>query len=104
MDLLKYASLIWNLIPFGSIMFALPEPLIKFAVPDMVLTLAFVNVKSRKYLLSQRIVCMVAQSTRHTSPSFILRSIAHGFQIKIIKTIDNINNNVIDVIKKLYFI
>ena len=58
MDLLKYnASLIWNLVPFGSIMFALPEPSVKFVVPDMVLTLSFVNVKSRKYLLSQRIVC-----------------------------------------------
>ena len=61
MDLIEYnASLIWNLVPFDSIMFALLEPSIKFAVPDMVLTLAFVNVKSRKYLLSQRIVCVVA--------------------------------------------
>ena len=50
------ASLIWNLVPFGSIMFALPELSIKFVVPDMVHTLAFFNVKSRKYLLSQRIV------------------------------------------------
>ena len=41
----------------SNIMFALSEPLIKFVVPDMILTLAFVNVKSRKYLLSQRIVC-----------------------------------------------
>ena len=31
-------------------MFALLEPLIKFTVPDMVLTLAFVNVKSKKYI------------------------------------------------------
>ena len=61
MDLIEYnASLIWNLVPFGSIMFTLSEPSIKFVVPDMVLTLAFVNVKSRKYLLSQRIVCVVA--------------------------------------------
>ena len=53
MDLLEYnASLIWNLVPFGSIMFALLEPSIKFIVQDMVLTLAFVNVKSRKYLIS----------------------------------------------------
>ena len=57
MDLLEYnASLIWNLVPFGSIMFALLEPSIKFVVPNMVLTLAFVNVKYRKYLLSRRIV------------------------------------------------
>ena len=81
-------------------MFALPEPSIKFVVPDMVLTLVFVNVKSRKYLLSQRIVCVVAQSTRHTSPSLILRSITHGFQIKLINIKDNINNNVIYVITK----
>ena len=61
MDLLEYnASLIWNLVPFGSIMFALPEPSIKYFVPYMVLTLAFVNFKSRKYLFSQRIVCVVA--------------------------------------------
>ena len=60
MDLLEYnASLIWNLVPFGSIMFALPEPLIKFAVPDMVLILTFINVKSKTYLLSRRIVCVV---------------------------------------------
>ena len=41
----------------SNIMFALSEPLIKFVVPDMVLILAFVNVKSKKYFLSQRIVC-----------------------------------------------
>ena len=73
MDLPKYnASLMWNLVPFGSIMFALLEPSIMFTVLDMVLTLIFVNVKSRKYLLSQRILCVVAQLARHTSPSFIL--------------------------------
>ena len=80
MHLLEYnASLIWNLVPFGSIMFALSEPLIKFIVSDMILTLTFVNVNSEKYLLSRRIVCVVAQSTRHTSPSFIFRSTTHGF-------------------------
>ena len=53
MDFLEYnSSLIWNLVPFASIIFALPEPSIKFVVPDMVLTLAFVYVKSGKYLLS----------------------------------------------------
>ena len=53
MDVLEYnASLIWNLVPFGSIKFALPKSSIKFAIPDMVLILAFVNVKSRKYILS----------------------------------------------------
>ena len=105
MNLLKYnASLIWNLVPFSSITFALLEPSIKFAISDMVLTLTFVNFKSRMYFLSQRIVCVVAQSARHTSPSFILRSITDDFQIKLIKTIDNINNNVMDVITKLYFI
>ena len=58
MDLLEYnTSLIWNLVQFDSIMFALSEPSIKFAVPNMVLTLTFVNVKSINYLLSRRIVC-----------------------------------------------
>ena len=57
MDLLEYnASLIRNLVSFCSIMFALPEPSIKFTVPDVVLTLAFVNVKSKMYLLSRKIV------------------------------------------------
>ena len=74
-------------------MFAFLEPSIKFAIPNMVLTLAFVNDKSR-------IVCVVAQSLRNTSPSIILRSITHEFQIKLIKAIDNINNTVIDVITK----
>ena len=73
MDLLEYNALsIWNLVPFCSIMFAIPEPLIKLVVPDIVLKLAFVNVKSRKYHLSQN-NCVVAQSTRHTSPLFILK-------------------------------
>ena len=58
-------------------MFALLEPLIKFAVLDMVLTLKFVNVKSRKYILSRKIMHVVVQSARHTSHSFILRSITH---------------------------
>ena len=57
MDLLEYNTLlIWNLVPFGRIMFALLKPSIKFAVPYMVLTLTFVNIKSRKYLLSRKIV------------------------------------------------
>ena len=88
------------MVPFGRIMFTLSEPSIKFAIPDMVLTLAFVNIKYRNYLLSRRIVCVIAQSTRHASPSFNFRSITHGFQIKQIKTINNINNNVIEVITK----
>ena len=52
---------------FGNVMFFLPKPSTKFVVPDMVLTLGFINVNSREYLLSRRIVCMVAQSARHTS-------------------------------------
>ena len=74
LDLLEYiVSIIWNLVPFDSVMFVLLEPSTKFVVSDMVLTLAFINVNSRKYLLSRRIVCVVAQSMRHTSSSFILR-------------------------------
>ena len=61
LDLLEYkVSFIWNLVPFGSVMFALLEPSTKFVVLDMVLTLAFINVNSRKYLLSRRIVCVVS--------------------------------------------
>ena len=61
MDFLEYkASFIWNLVPFGSIMFALLESLTKFVVPNMILTLVFINVTSRKYLLSRKIVCVVA--------------------------------------------
>ena len=74
LDLLEYnASFIWNLVPFGSTMFALPEPSIKFDVPDIVLTLVFVVIKLKKYIFSRSIVCVVAQSVRHTSPSFILK-------------------------------
>ena len=45
-------------------------------------------------------LCVVAQSAIHTSPSFILSSITYGFKIKLIKTIDIINNNVINVTTK----
>ena len=52
-DLLEYnASLIWNLVPFGSIIFALPEPSIKYDVPEMVLTLTYVAIKFKKYIFS----------------------------------------------------
>ena len=98
MDESEYnASLIWNLVPFANNMFALSEPSIKFVMPYMVLILSFVNVKSREYLLSQRIVCLVAQSIRHASPSFILRSITHGFHVQLIKII---YNNAIDIVTK----
>ena len=61
LDLLEYkASFTWNLVSFGSIMFSFLEPSTKFVVPDMVLLLASINVNSRKYLLSQRIVCVVS--------------------------------------------
>ena len=48
------------IVPFDTIMFALLKASIKFAIPNMVLTLAFINIKPRKYLLSQRIVFLVA--------------------------------------------
>ena len=52
-DLLEYnASLIWNLVPFGSIIFALPEPSIKYDVLEMVLTLTYVAIKFKKYIFS----------------------------------------------------
>ena len=63
---------------------------------------AFVNIKSRKNILYRRVVCVVAHSTKYTSPSFILRLITHEFLDT--KMINNINNNIIDVITKLYFI
>ena len=59
--------------PFGSVMLTLMEPSTKFVVLDMVLTLAFIIVNSRKYILFRRIVCVVAQSARHTSSLFMLR-------------------------------
>ena len=77
-------------------MFPLPKPSTKFVVPDMVLTLTFINVNLRKYFLSQRIVRVVSQSVRHTSSSFILRPnntwILDTTNIK--KTRHNINNNI----------
>ena len=58
MDLLEYkASLIWNLVTSGSIMFALLEPLNKFVVPHIIFTLAFVNIKSRKHLVLKNYMC-----------------------------------------------
>ena len=48
MDFLEYkTSFIWNVVPFGNVMFVLPEPSTKFVVPDMVLILAFINVNLR---------------------------------------------------------
>ena len=99
-DLLEYnASLIWNLVSFGSIMFALPRTSIKLAVPDMILTLTFVNVKSRKYLLSPRIMCGCTVSKTYTT--LIHLEINNTWiSDKTNKTIDNINSNVMDVITK----
>ena len=58
MDLLEYnASLIWNLVPFDSIMFDLPKPSMKFVVSDMVFTLTFINVKPRPFFISKNCVC-----------------------------------------------
>ena len=52
-------------------MFTLLEPSIKFIVivQHMVLTLAFVNVKSKNYFLSRRIVCVVEQSALLHDPA-----------------------------------
>ena len=48
LDLLEYKTpFIWNLVPFGSIMFALSKPSTKFVVLDMVLTLAFINIRCK---------------------------------------------------------
>ena len=50
MDLTEYkASLIWNIVPHGKIIVALPKPSIKFAGPDIVFTLASTNVMWEKY-------------------------------------------------------
>ena len=59
-DFLEYnVSLIWNLILCCSIMLAHLEPSTKFLVLDMLIILTFVNVKSRKYHLSQN-NCVIA--------------------------------------------
>ena len=46
---------------------ALLKPWIGFTKLDIVFTLIDANVKFKKYFLFQRIVCVVAQSTRHIS-------------------------------------
>ena len=50
LDLIEYkASLIWNIVPHGNIIAALPEPSIKSAGPDIVFTLASTHVMWEKY-------------------------------------------------------
>ena len=39
-----------DLVPFGSVIFTLSEPSIKFIVSDITLALAFTNIKLKKYL------------------------------------------------------
>ena len=68
MDLLEYnASLIWNLVPFIALCFLFRSIQLKFAIPDMVHTLTFVNVKPRKYLLSRIIACGCIVSNTYIS-------------------------------------
>ena len=81
-------------------MFVLPKPSIKFAVLDMILTLASVNVKFRKYLLSRRIVCGCTISQTYITLIHLERN-----NTWVLDTTNKIiNNNVTDVITKLYFI
>ena len=81
-------------------MYVLPKPLIKFAVLYMILTLASVNVKFRKYLLSRRIVCGCT-----VSQTYITLIHLESNNTWVLDTTNKIiNNNVTDVIKKLYFI
>ena len=51
-------------------MFALPEPSIKFDVPDIVLTLVFDVIKLKKYIFSQSI-CMCGYAISKTYITFI---------------------------------
>ena len=39
-----------DLVPFGSVIFTLSESSIKFILSDITLTLAFTNIKLKKYL------------------------------------------------------
>ena len=70
LDLPEHKALfICNFVPFGNIIFALLEPSIRLAEPDIVVTLALANIKLWKYFLSHRIVCVVALS-KHPSSLF----------------------------------
>ena len=69
--LLEYkASFIYNFVPFGNMILALPEPSIKLAEQDIIVTLDLANIKLWKYFLFRRIVCVVALSTKHPSLLF----------------------------------
>ena len=59
--------------PFVRVMLTLMEPSTNFVVLDVVLTLPFINVNLRKYILFRRILSVVAQSARHTSSLFMLK-------------------------------
>ena len=72
-----------NIVPPGSNKVALPEPLINFVLPDIVLTYAIFITKLEKYFFSFNIVCVVALSRRHTSPLLILNpTVNWGFLCK----------------------
>ena len=60
-----------DLVPFGSVIFTLSEPSIKFIVSDITLALAFTNIKLKKYLEIR--VWVVTQFVRHTPSLFILK-------------------------------
>ena len=54
-DFLEYnVSLIWNLVPFDRIMFALSRPSIKFDVRKIMHILAFVSVKLKKLFFNSK--------------------------------------------------
>jgi len=55
---------------FYNKILALTKPLIMSVGIDIVMTLTLVNIKYSKYFFSLRIVCVVALSARHKSPSW----------------------------------
>ena len=57
----------WILVSLNKIIVVFLKPWIKSIGPDIVLTLNLTNGKLEKYVLSQMIVCVVAQSARHAS-------------------------------------
>ena len=63
------ASLMVNLVPFDNRRRVVSWPSIRFDEPDMVIRELGLGIKLEKYLYSQRMVCIVALSTRQlTSP------------------------------------
>ena len=73
MDQVAYnAFFMDNIVPFGNIIWAFPEPSITSDGPDIVVTFTFASTKFEKYFRSRSIKCVVALSARQNSPPLLL--------------------------------